>query len=310
MSETDDRAVELLAFLAERGVEPGAAGKAEAEAFASQLIADGRNTPEVFEELGIWAFRAGHRRLSIALLELVDCHYALGRLAEVVEADHGPAARTSVFAEPEPPVGSPESVRCGHALRVADNLAETIGREAAGRAWFQVQHGITDDEWRGSDEKDRALFESSGSIDEYLDRKRAARDEFLTRLNAEDRPWYTTAITDEVLAFILADPEMETPRRDGDTVYVTKVPYRASDYLRAVDETEKRSAACHCPLIRDAIRDGRAISPEVCRCSLGHASHYLAGLGVPLEGEVLESAAKGDLRCRFAFRLPPRLVPR
>lgn len=38
--------------------------------------------------------------------------------------------------------------------------------------------------------------------------------------------------------------------------------------------------------------------------SLGHASHYLAGLGLALKGEVLESAVKGDTRCRFVFYLP------
>lgn len=34
------------------------------------------------------------------------------------------------------------------------------------------------------------------------------------------------------------------------------------------------------------------------------ASHFLAGLGIRLKGEVLESAAKGDTRCRFVFYLP------
>ena len=37
---------------------------------------------------------------------------------------------------------------------------------------------------------------------------------------------------------------------------------------------------------------------------LGHASHYLAGLDQELIGEVLESAVKGDTRCRFVFYLP------
>jgi hypothetical protein len=49
------------------------------------------------------------------------------------------------------------------------------------------------------------------------------------------------------------------------------------------------------------------ISVEVCTCSLGHASHYLAGLGEDLKGEVLESAVKGDTRCRFVFYLPDKV---
>jgi hypothetical protein len=66
----------------------------------------------------------------------------------------------------------------------------------------------------------------------------------------------------------------------------------------------KRYYACHCPLLREATLTGQPISPDVCNCSLGHASHYLAGLGQPLKGEVLESAVKGDIRCRFVFYLP------
>jgi len=53
-----------------------------------------------------------------------------------------------------------------------------------------------------------------------------------------------------------------------------------------------------------SILQDQPISPDVCNCSLGHASHYLAGLDQELKGEVLESAVKGDTRCRFVFYLP------
>ena len=53
--------------------------------------------------------------------------------------------------------------------------------------------------------------------------------------------------------------------------------------------------------MRQAILQGQPLSPEVCECSLGHASHSLAGLGQALRGEVLESAVRGDARCRFVF---------
>ena len=49
----------------------------------------------------------------------------------------------------------------------------------------------------------------------------------------------------------------------------------------------KRYYACHCPLLRDTILKDLPVSPEVYNCSLGHASHYLAGLDVELRGEVL-----------------------
>jgi redox-regulated HSP33 family molecular chaperone len=78
-------------------------------------------------------------------------------------------------------------------------------------------------------------------------------------------------------------------------------------YLHETDPAMKRYYACHCPLLREAIRNGQPISSDVCNCSLGHASHYLAGLGQDLKGEVLESAVKGDVRCRFVFYLPDKV---
>jgi hypothetical protein len=98
---------------------------------------------------------------------------------------------------------------------------------------------------------------------------------------------------------------MEVGRREGDKIYITKVPYNAIGYLHATDARMKRYYACHCPLLREAILQDQPISPVVCNCSLGHASHYLAGLDLGvIKGEVLESAVKGDTRCRFVFYLP------
>ena len=111
-------------------------------------------------------------------------------------------------------------------------------------------------------------------------------------------------INDEVLAYIKGDLEMEGGRREGNKIFITKVPYNAIRYLHATDAKMKRYYACHCPLVREAILQDQPISPDVCNCSLGHASHYLAGLDLELKGEVIESAVKGDTRCRFVFYLP------
>jgi hypothetical protein len=113
-------------------------------------------------------------------------------------------------------------------------------------------------------------------------------------------------IDDETLEFIKRDPEMEGGRREGNKIYITKVPYHPLRYLHETDNKLKRYYTCHCPLVREAILEDQWVSPEVCNCSLDHASHYLAGLGIELKGEVLESAIKGDTRCRFVFYLPDK----
>ena len=280
------------------------AGKAEVERFARELVAEGRNILENVSFLCDYADWLGHRELYVALVELTDCHNALDVLANEIEERHGHEVRDRVFSQPLPPLGASEKERCAYTRMVMEEMAQQITPAETRAAWFQVQHGIPADVWRKSDMADKEKFLQCGDIDAFLDLKRRERNALLTRLRDEDRLWYTVEITDEVLEFVKSDPEMEGGRREGNKIYITKIPYNAVRYLDETDAKLKRYYACHCPLLREAILNEQPIFPDVCYCSLGHASHYLAGLGLELRGEVLESAVKGDTRCRFVFHLP------
>ncbi|MBN1814645.1 MAG: hypothetical protein JXA14_22585 [Anaerolineae bacterium] len=296
---------DVVEFLADLGLkEASTAGKEEVDEFAQKLIADGRNTLENFSALCDYADWLGQRELYVALLEVMDCHNALEVLAGEIEERHGWEMRDRIFSEALPPLGAGEEERCTYTQTITEQMAQRITPEESRAAWFQVQHGIPAARWYESDMADREKYRQSGeNIDEFLALKRRERDALLTRLRDEGKLWYTIEINDKVLQFIKSDPEMEGGRRDGDKVYITKVPYNATRYLHETDPKMKRYYACHCPLVREAILRDQPISPDVCYCSLGHASHYLAGLDRELEGEVLESAVKGDIRCRFVFYL-------
>ena len=279
------------------------AGKAEVEKYARKLIVEGRNSLENFAALSDYAKWLGLRRLQVAFIEAVDCHNALAVLAHRIEDKHGLEVRKRIFSEALPPIGADERVRSAYTRMITKHMAQELSPKERRAAWFLVQHGIPPIAWYKSDTEDRAKYLQCGSVDEFLDLKRQERDAMLTRLHDQDELWYTIAITGEVLEFILSDPEMEVGRRDGDKIYISKVPYNAERYLHETDPKLKRYYACHCPLVREAILQDLPVSPEVCQCSLGHASHYLAGLGEKLKGKVLESAVKGDARCRFVFLL-------
>ncbi|MBT7914737.1 hypothetical protein HN588_12615 [Candidatus Bathyarchaeota archaeon] len=278
--------------------------KEAVEKFARQLIADGRNTPGNFSLLSDYADWLGHRKLYIALIELMDCHNAMEVLADEIAARYGQDVYERIFRETLPPLGANEKERCAYTRMIMERMVQQITPEEARAAWYQVQHGIPADVWRQNDMADREKYRQCGSIDEFIDLKRRERDTLLTRLRDEDKLWYTVVINDEVLAYIKGDLEMEGGRREGNKIFITKVPYNAIRYLHATDAKMKRYYACHCPLVREAILQDQPISPDVCNCSLGHASHYLAGLDLELKGEVIESAVKGDTRCRFVFYLP------
>jgi hypothetical protein len=299
---------DFSAFLDGAGKAESDAGMPEAEQFAGRLIAGGRNTPENFATLRDYAGFSGNRNLHVAWIELMDCRNALDVLAGEIEGRHGRGARETVFPAPPPPLGAGERERCAYTRGLTERMQAALSPAKRREAWFHVRHGIPAGHWAAGDAADREKFNRCGEIDAFLDLKRRERDDLLTRLRDERKLWYTVEITDEVLEFVRSDPEMEGGRREGDKIFITKIPYNAVRYLRETDPVRKRYWACHCPLVRRSILDGRPISAEICHCSLGHASHYLAGLGRELRGEVLESVLHGDPRCRFVFHLPPGLV--
>lgn len=299
---------ELIDFLVARGAVE-TAGKEEVEAFAQKLISAGRNSADNFGYLRDYASWLGRRSLYVALIELMDCPDSLKVLAAEIEARHGRDVRDRIFLAELPPLGAGERERSAFTKTITERMAEELTPQEARAVWFQVQHGLRPEYWREGDESDKEQFRScGGDIDAFLTLKRRERDAMLTRLRDEGELWYTVEIDDEVLDFITSDPEMEVGRREGNKVFITKVPYNAVRYLHATDATTKRYYTCHCPLLREAILNDWSISPDVCNCSLGHASHYLAGLDMEIKGEVLESAVKGDTRCRFVFYLPDNAV--
>ena len=131
----------------------------------------------------------------------------------------------------------------------------------------------------------------------------------LRQLHADQKLWYTQEVTDDALAYFEENPHMQWGEHNGRKgIIITKVPYMTDRMLHAKSETMKRYYVCHCPLVREVIRRGEKLGDDVCYCSLGHASHFLSGMGLDgLEGEVLESAVKGDMSCRFIFYLPDTL---
>jgi hypothetical protein len=296
---------DFVKFLAEIGFHKNAnTGKTDVERFARKLIGEGGNTLENFSHLRDYTHWLGYRSLYVALIEVMDCHNALEVLADEIERKHSLETRERIFREALPPLGSDEKERWEYTRTVMQEMTCQLTPQEARSAWFQVQHGIPVHFWRTRDAEEREKFQKWGDIDAYLDIKRQERDGMLTRLREEDKLWYTVVINDEVLEFVKSDPEMEVGRREGNKIYISKIPYNAVRYLHETDVKMKRYYACHCPLLREAILRDQPVSPEACYCSLGHASHYLAGLGQELRGEVLESAIKGDSRCRFVFYLP------
>jgi effector-binding domain-containing protein len=107
---------------------------------------------------------------------------------------------------------------------------------------------------------------------------------------------------DEVLKAMAEDPEWyEKPSRDGDTIYVTKVPRNRSGYEKATNMAERKLHYCHCALVR---HDPSDVHPDFCYCGSGWYRQIWEGiLRKPVQVEILKSLTNGDDVCQFAIHL-------
>ncbi|MFH0850972.1 MAG: DUF6144 family protein [Candidatus Bathyarchaeota archaeon] len=94
--------------------------------------------------------------------------------------------------------------------------------------------------------------------------------------------------------------------RKGSTIIATKMPFDWPAYWAAEDSDMRRFHYCHCPRVRDIIKDGgEPLSKTYCYCGAGFYKgiwEYI--LGEPVEVEVQETVMHGDDVCKIAIRLP------
>ena len=125
----------------------------------------------------------------------------------------------------------------------------------------------------------------------------------------EGRLFYSQEITAEVLKYVEQHPEFECGERKGNIIYITKIPYNTKKFLAETDPTMKRFYACHCPWARQAIKNNNIqLNPVFCNCSGGFSKKpWEVIYSQTLQVDLLESALKGDYRCRFAVHLPEQM---
>jgi hypothetical protein len=88
-------------------------------------------------------------------------------------------------------------------------------------------------------------------------------------------------------------------------IMIQRRPARPEEYEKAATPAEKRYEACFCPLVRDAIRDGREISRTFCHCSGGwYVQEWAIVFGETPEVRLVETMLEGKDSCLFAVVIP------
>lgn len=292
----------LESRLASYGASLETAAVGDIRAYLQSLIKNGTNTGETLPALARYFYLTGRNEIYVYFTSLLG---GVGVIESITERLAGLESRETADAlagsVPKPPLGSDPEAFPAFTRALMERLESSLPERTVRRALAGNHHQIP----AAAFDEEKERFQSAASMDEYLLAHHERQVAELQRHCDTDTVWYEQIITQEVVDFVAADPEIQSAVREGDTLYTTKIPYDPARYLAEDDPIKKRYYACHCPFVREAILRGETgISENWCYCSGGFVKHpYEVLLGRELRVELLQSALKGDPVCRFAIHL-------
>lgn len=182
--------------------------------------------------------------------------------------------------------------------QAVDRLVSAVGREEASAvlAGCACQYPVSDLQ------EARKAYEASGDL---VAAHRALQQQFERFLRE------VLELDEEIIVDITARGWGLAGVIRGTTVIATKIPKSGNlvAYLEETDPKRRRLLYCHCPRIREALRDAKHHWPDAtaetyCHCGAGfYKGIWEEILQSPVKVEVLESVLKGDEVCRVAVRL-------
>lgn len=271
--------------------------------YISLLITESKNTRDRLVAIARYFYFAKKTDLFIYFTSIMGAVNVLPDVGERLANIVGEKARREIFNGFElPPLGSPPDEYPKLTKIILDRMEATLPAEVCREVLTWNYHKIPIEAFN----EQRSRFEKAASIDEYLKGEHERLINELETFMKEGRPWFEQEITPEVVEFVRNNQEICTGVRKGNKIYVTKIPYAPRQYIKEKDSNLKKYYACHCQLVRTALRDGNPrIPPTFCYCSSGFDKlHFDAIFGESVSVELLETPLKGDDRCRFAIEIP------
>jgi len=275
--------------------------------YVSLLIKEGKNSLDRLLALARYCSFTKKNDHFVYLVSLFGAVNVLPDMGKRLETIAGEKTRRKVFEGFElPPLGSPQDDYPKLTKKIMDRLEAELPNETCREILTWNYHKVPVEAFK--DKKER--FEKASNIDEFLKDEHRRFVEELADYMKRGQIWYEQEITPEVLEFVKHNQEIQNGVRQGDKIYVSKIPFAPKQYLSEKDPVMKRYYACHCQLVRTAIRDRNPqISPLFCYCSGGYEKlPFDVIFGEPVRIELLESTLKGDMRCRFAITIPKNIM--
>jgi hypothetical protein len=285
---------------------PNVSATQKVEAFTQELITRGENIIPNFYTLARYGRFSGNDDLYIAVVDLLDGAEAMQNLHHKAGDILGTNRRDALFDDLElPPLGTPNREKVAFNRQVMARLVDSANPQEHIQILANSLRDL-EDVWFQEDVK---LFQECQDIDEFLDRSEEKFIAMLEKLRDENGLFFTQKITTEVVDYVRSQPLIARGRRVGDILYEVKIPHQTTEFLAESDSQRKRYRYCHCPWVKEGLKNGKADIPHTfCQCSAGfHKKRWEVVLGQPLRAEIIETVLGGDDRCMIAIHLPPGL---
>lgn len=196
-----------------------------------------------------------------------------------------------------PPLGTPLEDMPKFTSDLMERVKENLDEKMYQKILAGNNHGIPEEAMK----MEKEFYENSASLDDYLKERHKRKVAELQSYCDSQTVWFEQIITQEVVDFVAENQEILSAKREGNKLYVTKIPYDVVNYLNELDITKKQYYACHCPFARESIiADSENVDGEWCYCSAGFAKFpFEIIFDKGLDIELLESPLKGHDICRF-----------
>ncbi|MHA2305259.1 MAG: hypothetical protein ACXACU_07675 [Candidatus Hodarchaeales archaeon] len=274
--------------------------------FSAFLIENNKNSYDNFIYLLRFGYFMKSDPLIIATMELVDGGEIMVNFSNRMKDEFGEGLRNEVFNQIEFPLGLHPKKKADVTKEVMERFLQRIDRTKC--ATFLAE-GLRD-KYTESYKKPREEFLKMNDIDKFLEYKHKNLIETLETHMKDGTLWFTQEIDEEVLDYVRKNRMTEAGIREGNKVILTKVPYMTKKYLQETDVQKKRYYYCHCPWVREGLKEeDQPVDPAFCNCSGGYYKNYWeAVLGQPVKVDLLESVIQGNQVCKFALHLPAGIV--
>ncbi|MFO7796194.1 MAG: hypothetical protein ACQERB_05435 [Promethearchaeati archaeon] len=241
------------------------------------------------------------------VIDISESYNAMDNLFLRVADFHGETLRDEIFnGLTIPPLGTHPEKKPKFTKEILKRLKDKLDDEKIIDLLSPCLHGRPPDDIEG----DKELLKELG-IDGFLEHKHKILIERLEKHRDEGTLEFAQKIDEEIIEIVKNNQMIAEGIREGNIIYVSKLPYQMREFLNAKDERMKKYFLCYCPWIRGALKEGteKEITEDFCHCSAGWYKLYWDQiLEQPINVEPVKTALSGALECKFAIHLPDNIL--